>query len=940
MIKLTDNNDELPYDNLSYSSNCRRITYDNIGNLSFFSDAPCTPNSQDQWAIWNLATKGSFQKQEDGTDGYWCLNKVEGSRSRAFNEYDFHSKLISYFIGVMMGIYMRHEKNKKVVISKTLNLCLWSLALATMLGVIIYRQQVQIANDYVGKSLCYSVTRPMWCLALSWITYACSTGHGGIVNWFLSCPFMQLGGKLTYCIYIVHGMAIAHYAFGQANKLYFSDWIVFYENCGHFIVSMLIATVWTLAFESPMITIERLIFDNPLNHHLINLKCFQLLLSRLSCIIKFSVFTMILIVLSLFFGRVTGQFENVARNGIDFRDVWKEFRSGNATIDPGCARQLLELQDNEDVLVKKPVIIKILTLDSLETNHSDSCAGNKSKFFTLVADSWSKFPYTGLVEASRNDYGQYDECLGIKLNTEIEILGKHCTYGLIIPDPTYTNTTEMISNGWKLSYCVPQLCTSKDLQAITNLSLFNDLICTTNESSGFDFGTILTIFLFVLVVWLIIASTIYDLLQPTVNIYKAFSLRANWKVLTQSRPNEILCFHGIKFISMWWIIAGHNAVGFEVYPVVNNNKVTEWQQKMSSAYIMTGHLAVDSFFFISGFLLGYLYFKNQLSKKGVLDQIRAVPSMILHRYLRLTPAVLMIYLFSVYILKYTGDGPLFSYRVNGALNEPCKNHWWAVFLYIQNYYIFNLGEELCITPLWYLCADTQLFLLAPLILIPITILYKNSFKQTMIALLGLNIVCVLVPIFTKLNWKNYDPNFSEYDTQSRLSDYFIGVTMGLYMQHQKNRQFKLNKILNSIIWIVVILCMLGVILVTQNINLNYGYLAKTLCYSLTRPIWSLGLCWITFACATGQGGFINWVLSNGFMQLGGKLSYCVYLVHGPIIEHWALTDKVRRHFSDFDMFHDWCGHFVLSMLVATFWTLAFELPMITIVKFVLRVGNK
>lgn len=89
---------------------------------------------------------------------------------------------------------------------------------------------------------------------------------------------MQLGGKLTYCLYIVHGMVIAHFALGVRNRLYFSDWHIviflffcfinysknykfqFYQNCGYFIVSMLVATFWSLSYESPMLIIEKIIF--------------------------------------------------------------------------------------------------------------------------------------------------------------------------------------------------------------------------------------------------------------------------------------------------------------------------------------------------------------------------------------------------------------------------------------------------------------------------------------------------------------------------------------------------------------------------------------------------------------------------------------------------------------------------------------------------------
>lgn len=52
-----------------------------------------------------------------------------------------------------------------------------------------------------------------------------------------------------------------------------------------------------------------------------------------------------------------------------------------------------------------------------------------------VADAWSKYPYAGMLTASRGDYGAFDQCLSIN-HEPVEgprILGKQCTFGLAIP---------------------------------------------------------------------------------------------------------------------------------------------------------------------------------------------------------------------------------------------------------------------------------------------------------------------------------------------------------------------------------------------------------------------------------------------------------------------------------------------------------------------------
>lgn len=166
-------------------------------------------------------------------------------------------------MGVMMGVYMRHVKNTRpVVISRRVNILIWVLALGLMHSCMWYRGSALLYWEIVAKAFCFTISKVMWCASLSWITYACFFGYGGVVDWFLSSSFMQIGAKLVFCIYLTHILVIVNYAGGIKYRSSFSDWQAFYINCGHFIVSVLFATFLTLAFELPMVTIEKAIFGS------------------------------------------------------------------------------------------------------------------------------------------------------------------------------------------------------------------------------------------------------------------------------------------------------------------------------------------------------------------------------------------------------------------------------------------------------------------------------------------------------------------------------------------------------------------------------------------------------------------------------------------------------------------------------------------------------
>lgn len=96
--------------------------------------------------------------------------------------------------------------------------------------------------------------------------------------------------------------------------------------------------------------------------------------------------------------------------------------------------------------------------------------------------------------------------------------------------------------------------------------------------------------------------------------------------------------------------------------------------------IQTATVSVDTFLFISGFLIAWLGLKEMEKTKGKLD----ILSMYLHRYIRLTPAVAAAVLFVVSLLKFMGSGPYWHNFVD-VHKTGCDEYWWSTLLYVQNY---------------------------------------------------------------------------------------------------------------------------------------------------------------------------------------------------------------------------------------------------------------
>ena len=116
----------------------------------------------------------------------------------------------------------------------------------------------------------------------------------------------------------------------------------------------------------------------------------------------------------------------------------------------------------------------------------------------------------------------------------------------------------------------------------------------------------------------------------------------------------------------------------------------------------------------SGLLLSYTFF-GQHQKQPVKNPLTKLLKMILNRYLRLTPILLILIMITMTASMILNDVSQFHQVEN--YEHICKTFWWRNLLYIQN--LFPLSE-VCISWTWYLAADFQLFCVCSLLLVIFT----------------------------------------------------------------------------------------------------------------------------------------------------------------------------------------------------------------------------
>ncbi|KAF4517903.1 hypothetical protein B566_EDAN001857, partial [Ephemera danica] len=164
-----------------------------------------------------------------------------------------------------------------------------------------------------------------------------------------------------------------------------------------------------------------------------------------------------------------------------------------------------------------------------------------------------------------------------------------------------------------------------------------------------------------------------------------FSVPSNTKALMDPHLAEdsIHCLHGLRFMGMAWIIMVHTVFYLADYC---DNRVQAFRMAEGFAVqvVSNSTLAVDTFFFLSGFLIAYLYYKDE---KPSLDAQGGTPTfpgfirntkrfflMVARRFVRLTPVyMIMVGILDINQSKYARTS---LFTTTERSDVTCGKYWW------------------------------------------------------------------------------------------------------------------------------------------------------------------------------------------------------------------------------------------------------------------------
>ncbi|VVC32337.1 Hypothetical protein CINCED_3A005090 [Cinara cedri] len=185
-------------------------------------------------------------------------------------------------------------------------------------------------------------------------------------------------------------------------------------------------------------------------------------------------------------------------------------------------------------------------------------------------------------------------------------------------------------------------------------------------------------------------------------ILLAFSAVNNGRKILHCGPapsDSLTCVHGLRFLSLAWVIMVHTYL--QVFSIAENKKLrTLTERNFMFQTVSNATFSVDTFFFISGLLVTYLYYKtiNKKDRPEVVTVSRTPKcnstvlqndslkflKLLGYRFIRLTPAYMVVLLMAEVSSRWLRNISVFEPENSNHIS--CAKYWWRNVLYINSLY--------------------------------------------------------------------------------------------------------------------------------------------------------------------------------------------------------------------------------------------------------------
>ncbi|XP_008467653.2 nose resistant to fluoxetine protein 6, partial [Diaphorina citri] len=408
-------------------------------------------------------------------------------------------------------------------------------------------------------------------------------------------------------------------------------------------------------------------------------------------------------------------------------------------------------------------------------------------------------------------------------------------------------------------------------------------------------------------------------------------------------PDSLTCVHGLRFLSLAWVIMVHTYL--QVFTIAENKMLrTLTERNFMFQTVSQATFSVDTFFFISGLLVTYLYFKTM--KKQVVEETTMKSKqrqsglqvgvfkffkLLGYRFIRLTPAYIFVLLMAEINMRWLRNISVFEPLSQDQYN--CDVYWWRNVFYINS--LFPM-KDMCMLWSWYMSNDTQFYALAIIILLVSVKYFRVAAGAVIFFLISSWATTIMISLHYGYRARIQDPFafFDElYDKPwTRLGPYLVGMFAGWFLLRSKHK-IKMSTSTTVLGWLLSLATLFCLVYGLHLTTLEAW--GSALYVSVGHTAWGAALAWIVIACCTGYGGCINSALSFRMLQPLSRLTYCAYLVHPVIMVLTSFQMDGPMHIHNALTLILYFGNVVASFLLSFCISLTLEAPIVRLLKITL-----
>ena len=347
--------------------------------------------------------------------------------------------------------------------------------------------------------------------------------------------------------------------------------------------------------------------------------------------------------------------------------------------------------------------------------------------------------------------------------------------------------------------------------------------------------------------------------------YEVGRKRKEPAIVRERARKSLNALTGARFLAAYWVLAYHFTIQFRFDPLPGKPSSSAALPAWLAPFILQGHLAVDFFFLLSGFILAYTYISDEGALRGsprafwVARIARIYPVYLLGLILGFWPFLqvesnLAIVALSTFTHLFMLHGWI---PVALDLNQPSWSLSVEATFYLAFPFVLPLAGRLRRRGLWLLFAGSWLFFGA--VCLMLQALSDQGFD-------------------TLLGWRD----IVRYNPAISFPEFIAGMALGLLFTRYGAAALPWLRGLRGWAFDALIASALALFACVMLAIYNLGLANSPVDIAAPFALPLLAGLILLLAC---QRGAVAWLLSTPTLVWLGEISYAVYILHKPL---WSL----------------------------------------------------